>query len=63
MVREVVRVAAGQEKSGIGGLKSGKVKSFQKVRKSQELETQRQEKSGFGFFWMGDENLKLIKIQ
>ena len=49
--------------SGIGGPMSGKVESFQNVRKSQELEVQSQEKSGFGFLWMGDEKLKLIKIQ
>ena len=42
---------------------SGKVESFQNVRKSQELEVQSQEKSGFGFLWKGDEKLKLIKIQ
>ena len=57
------RVAACQEMSGIGGPMSGKVESFQNVRKSQELEVQSQEKSGFGFLWMGDEKLKLIKIQ
>ena len=57
---EYYRVAAGQEKSGIGGPKSGKVESLQKVRKSQELKVQSQEKSGFSFLWAGDE--KLIKL-
>ena len=56
----LLRVRKSQEKSGIGGPKSGKVESFQKVRKSQELEIQSQEKSGFGFLWTGDEKLKLI---
>ena len=56
----LLRVRKSHEKSGIGGPRSGKVESCQKVRKSQELEVQSQEKSGFGFLWAGDE--KLIKL-